>query len=41
MDDDDDDDDDGGGWFWMENPMNKWMITRGSPILGHLHDPCM
>jgi hypothetical protein len=28
------------GWFisiyFMENP-KKWMITRGSPILGHLH----
>ena len=23
------------GWFVMENPNLKWMITRGTPILGH------
>ena len=20
------------GWFRMENPMNQWMITRGTPM---------
>ena len=23
-------------WFITENPLNKWMITRGTPILGTL-----
>ena len=29
------------GWLMMENPNLKWMITRGSHILGHplFHDP--
>ena len=25
------------GWFQMENPNLKWMITRGTSILGNLH----
>ena len=23
--------------YWLENPIYKWMITRGTPILGNLH----
>ena len=25
------------GWFLLENPMNIWMMTGGSPILGNHH----
>ena len=25
------------GWFTMESPIYKWMMTGGTPILGHLH----
>ena len=25
------------GWSIRENPTRKWMITRGTPILGNLH----
>ena len=25
------------GWFMMENPNLKWMMNRGTPILGNLH----
>jgi hypothetical protein len=25
------------GWFIMENPIKKWMMTRGPTILGNLH----
>ena len=27
----------GNGWFRREHPIEKWMIFRGSPILGNLH----
>ena len=23
------------GWFTIENPMNKWMMTGGTPISGN------
>ena len=25
------------GWFMMEKQKSKWMMTRGTPILGNLH----
>ena len=25
------------GWFIRENPKKRWMVTRGSPILGNVH----
>ena len=25
------------GWFIMENPKQKWMKTRGTPVSGNLH----
>ena len=27
------------GWFILENPIYRWMITGGTPILGNPHIP--